>query len=64
MILENEYETADGVLQVVDFMPVRESVSDLVRIVTSSSVPTSSGIAALADDDASFTVAVGHERCR
>ncbi len=34
LILETEYETAEGVVQVVDFMPVRESVSDLVRIVT------------------------------
>lgn len=34
LILETEYETAEGAVRVVDFMPMRESVSDLVRIVT------------------------------
>ena len=32
MILETRFETATGVLQVTDFMPVRETHSDVVRI--------------------------------
>jgi GH15 family glucan-1,4-alpha-glucosidase len=33
LILETEFETAAGTVAVIDFMPVRESVSDLVRLV-------------------------------
>ena len=33
LILETDFETAGGAVRVIDFMPVRESVSDLVRIV-------------------------------
>jgi GH15 family glucan-1,4-alpha-glucosidase len=33
LILETEFETATGTAAVIDFMPVRESVSDLVRLV-------------------------------
>ncbi|GJG87033.1 glucoamylase [Gemmatimonadetes bacterium T265] len=33
MILETEWETADGAVTVVDFMPVRDQKPDLVRIV-------------------------------
>ena len=33
LILETDFETADGLVSIVDFMPPRESVSDLVRIV-------------------------------
>src|ERR1700716_3562723 len=33
LILETDFETADGVVSVIDFMPPRESVSDLVRMV-------------------------------
>ncbi|HEX7273476.1 MAG TPA: glycoside hydrolase family 15 protein [Casimicrobiaceae bacterium] len=33
LILETDFETAEGAVRVIDFMPVRESVSDLVRIV-------------------------------
>jgi len=34
LILETRFETADGVVTVTDFMPVRNNTSDLVRIVT------------------------------
>jgi len=33
LILETDFETSEGAVRVIDFMPVRESVSDLVRIV-------------------------------
>src|SRR5437016_591703 len=33
LVLETDFETADGAVSVIDFMPLRESVSDLVRIV-------------------------------
>jgi GH15 family glucan-1,4-alpha-glucosidase len=33
LVLETEFETADGVVAVTDFMPVRTSVPDLVRVV-------------------------------
>jgi len=33
LILETDFETAEGIVRITDFMPVRESVSDLVRIV-------------------------------
>jgi GH15 family glucan-1,4-alpha-glucosidase len=33
LILETDFETASGAVRVIDFMPVRESFSDLVRIV-------------------------------
>ena len=33
LILETDFETAEGAVQLIDFMPVRESVSDLVRMV-------------------------------
>src|SRR5665213_3481555 len=33
LVLETEFETDDGVVALIDFMPVRESVPDLVRIV-------------------------------
>ena len=33
LILETDFHTAEGTVTVVDFMPVRESVSDLVRLV-------------------------------
>src|SRR5262249_1930355 len=33
LVLETEFETAAGAVTVIDFMPVRESVSDLVRLV-------------------------------
>ena len=33
LVLETEFETADGVVAVTDFMPVREDTPDLVRIV-------------------------------
>jgi GH15 family glucan-1,4-alpha-glucosidase len=33
LILETDFETADGAVTLVDFMPVRESISDLVRLV-------------------------------
>jgi GH15 family glucan-1,4-alpha-glucosidase len=33
LILETDFETASGAVRVIDFMPFRESVSDLVRIV-------------------------------
>ena len=33
LVLETDFETAEGAVQIIDFMPVRESVSDLVRIV-------------------------------
>src|SRR5919199_5007015 len=33
LILETEFATADGVVRVVDFMPPRDDVSDLVRVV-------------------------------
>ncbi|HYD89283.1 MAG TPA: glycoside hydrolase family 15 protein [Vitreimonas sp.] len=33
-VLETTFETADGVVTVTDFMPVRGAASDLVRIVT------------------------------
>ncbi len=32
MILETEYETQDGCVQVLDFMPLRDSIADVVRI--------------------------------
>src|SRR5258708_5821534 len=34
LILETDYETADGAVQIVDFMPLRRSNADLVRTVT------------------------------
>ena len=34
LILETEFETAEGTVTLTDFMPVRSSQSDLVRIVT------------------------------
>ena len=34
LILETEFETEEGAVTLVDFMPVRAGVSDLVRIVT------------------------------
>ncbi|HEX6137614.1 MAG TPA: glycoside hydrolase family 15 protein [Casimicrobiaceae bacterium] len=33
LILETDFETAEGAVRLLDFMPVRASVSDLVRIV-------------------------------
>jgi GH15 family glucan-1,4-alpha-glucosidase len=33
VILETDFETAGGAVRLIDFMPVRESFSDLVRIV-------------------------------
>ncbi|HKU71746.1 MAG TPA: glycoside hydrolase family 15 protein [Burkholderiales bacterium] len=33
LILETEFETSSGAVTVIDFMPVRESISDLVRLV-------------------------------
>ncbi len=41
LILETDFETPDGKVSVIDFMPVREGTSDLVRIVVgrSGSVP-------------------------
>src|SRR5438309_5294769 len=33
LILETDYETADGAVQVIDFMPLRGSNADLVRTV-------------------------------
>jgi GH15 family glucan-1,4-alpha-glucosidase len=33
LILETDFETASGAVRVIDFMPFRESVSDLARIV-------------------------------
>ncbi|HEY0779660.1 MAG TPA: glycoside hydrolase family 15 protein [Gemmatirosa sp.] len=33
MVLETEWETADGAVTVIDFMPVRDEKPDLVRIV-------------------------------
>ncbi|MGO4536453.1 glycoside hydrolase family 15 protein [Leifsonia sp. 2MCAF36] len=41
LILETEWETADGHVRVTDFMPVRDRAADLVRIVEgiSGSVP-------------------------
>ena len=33
LILETEFTTADGVVAVIDFMPVRSGLPDLVRIV-------------------------------
>src|SRR4051794_14449678 len=33
LVLETEMETADGVVRLIDFMPVRDHVPDLVRIV-------------------------------
>jgi GH15 family glucan-1,4-alpha-glucosidase len=34
LILETEFETAEGAVTLVDFMPIRSTQSDLVRIVT------------------------------
>src|SRR3982750_2138045 len=33
LILETEFETADGAVTLVDFMPPRDTISDLVRLV-------------------------------
>ncbi len=33
LILETEFTTADGVVSVVDFMPIRDTAADVVRIV-------------------------------
>jgi len=33
LILETEWDTADGTVRVIDFMPPRDSVADIVRIV-------------------------------
>jgi GH15 family glucan-1,4-alpha-glucosidase len=33
LVLETDFETADGAVRVIDFMPVRTTVADLVRIV-------------------------------
>ncbi len=33
LVLETEFETAEGLVQLIDFMPVRERQSDLVRMV-------------------------------
>ncbi len=33
LVLETEFETADGAARLIDFMPVRNGASDLVRIV-------------------------------
>ena len=33
LILETEFETPSGAVTLIDFMPVRESISDLVRLV-------------------------------
>src|SRR5215471_8316087 len=33
LVLETDYETAEGAVTVIDFMPVRSNVPDLVRIV-------------------------------
>src|SRR6476619_7278584 len=34
LILETTYETEEGAVKVTDFMPLRDSRSDIVRIVT------------------------------
>jgi GH15 family glucan-1,4-alpha-glucosidase len=34
LVLETEFETAEGAVSLIDFMPVRSGQSDLVRIVT------------------------------
>src|SRR5262245_4295325 len=34
LILETEFESDEGAVTIIDFMPVRAGVSDLVRIVT------------------------------
>lgn len=41
LVLETEWETADGHVRVIDFMPVRDEVADLVRIIegVSGTVP-------------------------
>ena len=33
LILETDFETGEGAVSVIDFMPVRHTVSDLVRLV-------------------------------
>ena len=33
LILETEWETEDGAVRVIDFMPPRDEVADIVRIV-------------------------------
>lgn len=33
LVLETEWETADGVVRIIDFMPVRDQAADLIRIV-------------------------------
>src|SRR5215210_7745244 len=33
LILETEFETAEGAVTLIDFMPIRESIADLVRLV-------------------------------
>src|SRR5690606_31848489 len=33
LILETDFETADGAVRIIDFMPLRNSEADLVRIV-------------------------------
>jgi GH15 family glucan-1,4-alpha-glucosidase len=33
LVLETEFETPDGVVAVIDFMPIRDGIPDLVRIV-------------------------------
>src|SRR5690349_22145145 len=33
LILETDYSTGDGAVTVVDFMPIRGAVSDVVRVV-------------------------------
>src|SRR3970040_467689 len=33
LILETDFETADGEVRLIDYMPLRDSASDLIRIV-------------------------------
>ena len=33
LVLESEWDTADGIVRVTDFMPIRDSAADIVRVV-------------------------------
>ena len=35
-MLETEFETAEGAVRIIDFMPIRDKSVDLVRIVEGS----------------------------